>query len=397
MTANPKRKKRRSPNAPGQALGYSLQVTRLTHLLIEAAEGSYGSLEVIDDVGVVGPDGSTTAVQTKSALTGNPLGNNSVAFWKTLANWAEALVSANLPNNKLHLVLYVSRPASGSIAELLAKAKSDEEIQAAITKARAEIRLNGLASDSESKKHIDRFFACESNVIITVVRAFHIECGSGSPQTDLQQALDNFCFKEGRARQLADMACGWVKSRVDELHERKLPAILSRDEFHRDMQAFYTRFVERSILVSIAKAPSPADVESHRAKTFVRQLEIISADFEDQMAAISNYFKAALDRTNWGVSGMVQRESFDELDRNLVETWKNHHKTTSIRDGHRPPEHQGQLLLAECMKHTAPVENLQAPSHFIPGCFHVLADDLKVGWHPDYKKLLSTKNSGDKQ
>jgi hypothetical protein len=397
MSATPKKEKRRSSNAPGQALGYSLQVTRLTHLLIDAAEGSHGSLEVIDDVGVTAPDGSTTAVQTKSALTGNPLGDHSVALWKTLANWADVLAAANLPSERLNLVLYVSKPVSGAMAELLANSKGDEEIQAAITKVRAELQSNGPASDSEAKEHMDRFFAHNLNVLKTVIKAFRIELGSGSPQADLQKALDNFCFREGRARELADMACGWVKSRVDELHERKLPAILSRDEFHRNMQAFYTRYVERSILISLAKAPSPADVEAHRAKTFVRQLEIIAADFEDQMAAISNYFKAALDRTNWGVSGMVQRESFDELDKNLVETWKNHHTTTSIRDGHRPPEHQGQLLLAECMKHTAPVENLQAPSHFIPGCFHVLADDLKVGWHPDYKKLLSARSAGGKQ
>ena len=397
MSATRRTRKRRSPSAPGQALGYSLQVTRLTHLLIEAAEGSHGSLEVIDDVGVVGPDGSTTAVQTKSALTGNPLGDHSVALWKTLANWADAIATANLPADKLCLVLYVSKPASGPISQQLASATSDDEIQAAIAHVRTKLLSNGPTADSEVKEHIDRFFAHGLNVLKSVIKAFRIDCGSGSPQADLQQALDNFCFREGRARQLADMACGWVKSRVDELHERKLPAILSRDEFHRDMQAFYTKFVERSILISFAKAPTPADVETHRAKTFVRQLEIIAVDFEDQMAAISNYFKAALDRTNWGVSGMVQKESFDELDKNLVETWKNHQKTTAIRDGHRPPEHQGQLLLVECMKHTAPVENLQAPPHFIPGCFHVLADDLKVGWHPDFKKLLATNNRGGKQ
>jgi hypothetical protein len=397
MSAVKKTSKRRSPNVPGQALGYSLQVTRLTHLLIDAAEGSYGSLEVIDDVGLVGPDGSTTAVQSKSALTGNPLANYSVALWKTLANWADAVAAGNLPAHKLHLVLYVSKPASGAMGHLLANATTDAEIQAAITQVRTEIQSNGPRADSEVKEHINRFFAHELSVHQTVIRAFRIECGSGSPQADLQQALDNFCFREGRARQLADMACGWVKSRVDELHERKLPAILSRDEFHRDMQAFYTKFVERSILISFAKAPTAADVETHRAKTFVRQLELIAADFEDQMAAISNYFKAALDRTTWGVSGMVQKESFDELDKNLVETWKNHQKTIAIRDGHRPLQDQGQLLLVECMKHTAPVENLQAPSHFIPGCFHVLADDLKVGWHPDYITLLSAKNPGGKQ
>ncbi len=157
------------------------------------------------------------------------------------------------------------------------------------------------------------------------------------------------------------------------------------------------KYVERSILQSFATDPSPRDVAEHRAKDFVRQLDIINADFEDKMAAISMYFKATLDRTNWGASGVVQRDSFDELDANLVATWKNHRKMISIRDGPRSPAEQGQLLHAECMNHVAPVENLQAPSHFIPGCFHVLSDTLTIGWHPNYAAELGKETRGGRQ
>ena len=82
---------------PGQLLGFSLQVTRLTHLLIQAEAGSRGSLEVLDDVAIEDAHGVTTAVQSKSALTGNPLSDNSAVFWKTLANWADALATGSLP------------------------------------------------------------------------------------------------------------------------------------------------------------------------------------------------------------------------------------------------------------------------------------------------------------
>jgi hypothetical protein len=391
MPTPKKIKKRRSTNVPGQALGYSLQVTCLTNLLINAAEGSFGSIEVFEDVGLTGIDGTTTAVQSKSALTGNPLGDHSVALWKSLANWADAIAARNLPTDKLNLVLYISKPSTGTIAQRLADAKTNDDVQSAITFTRAQFDARQFPADSAVKPHIDRFFAHQPNVQKTVIQSFQITCGSGSPQGDIEKSLDNFFFKEGRARQLADMACGWVKSRVDELHERKLPAILSRDEFHWEMQAFYTRFVERAILVSFAPAPTEADVEFHRAMTFVRQLEIIGTDFEDTMAAISNFFKATLDRTNWGASGMVHKDSFKEFDKNLVETWRNHRKAILIRDGHRPPEQQGQLVLAECMQHTTPIENLQAPTHFIAGCFHALADNLTVGWHPEYTKVLDTQ------
>ncbi|CDG47936.1 hypothetical protein SCTVLC_1222 [Serratia symbiotica SCt-VLC] len=41
---------KRKTEVPGQALGYSLQFTRLTHLLLLAPEGSVCRMELLDDV-----------------------------------------------------------------------------------------------------------------------------------------------------------------------------------------------------------------------------------------------------------------------------------------------------------------------------------------------------------
>jgi hypothetical protein len=57
MKGHPQGRKRRSTNVPGQFLGYSLQVTRLTDLLIKAKPGSWGSLEVLDDIALVDAEG----------------------------------------------------------------------------------------------------------------------------------------------------------------------------------------------------------------------------------------------------------------------------------------------------------------------------------------------------
>lgn len=346
---------------PGQFLGFSLQVTRLTHLLVQAKAGSVGSLEVLDDVALVGAEGGTTATQSKSALTGNPVGDNSAVFWKTLANWADALAAGSLPSTQISLVLYVSKPVSAPLADLLAAASEPISVNEAITKVRAHFQAHPLPEDSEALPHLQRFLGHEASIVEAVICSFRVECASGSPQADLESALDNVFFKDGKARQLAAIAQGWVKQRVDGLIEKRLPAIVDRDEFHCAMQVLFTQLTERQILQSFAKAPSKEDVEQHKARIFVRQLQIIGADFEDQMAAISNYFKASLDRSNWGVAGIVQKGSFDLLDENLASTWKNHKTKTSIRDGHRTMAEQGQLLYAECMLHSAPVENLQAP------------------------------------
>ncbi len=65
-------KPKRKTEVPGQALGYSLQFTLLTHLLLQAPEGSLCSLEVLDDVAQENNSGDIRFIQSKSALTANP-------------------------------------------------------------------------------------------------------------------------------------------------------------------------------------------------------------------------------------------------------------------------------------------------------------------------------------
>lgn len=66
---------KRKTEVPGQALGYSLQYTRLTQLLLQASEGSFCSMEVLDDVAQQHPEKGVRLIQSKSALTANPVSN----------------------------------------------------------------------------------------------------------------------------------------------------------------------------------------------------------------------------------------------------------------------------------------------------------------------------------
>ena len=74
-------KKKKSPQAAGQYLGYSLQQTLFLKLLLQAEKGYAVSLEVFEDIGVEGPSGKRLAVQAKSVLDGNPVSDRAVGLW----------------------------------------------------------------------------------------------------------------------------------------------------------------------------------------------------------------------------------------------------------------------------------------------------------------------------
>lgn len=188
---------------------------------------------------------------------------------------------------------------------------------------------------------------------------------------------------------MAVHACGWVKQKADILLEQQLPAILFRDDFHEEMSRFTQSVIERHILQSFAPEPTESQREELSSKPFVRQLDLIELDFEDICSAISDYYRAIYDSTLWGESGEVYPTSFVELDKSLKRVWKNNRKVIFLQNIHRADTEKGQLLFFECQKHNQQIEGMEPPSHFIPGCFHLLADSKEVGWHPSYSQLLT--------
>ena len=86
MAQIPKPNKANVPaTAGGQALGYGLQYTRLTEMLLKASEGTYCSMEVLDDVVEHGPTDIQRLVQSKSALTDNPVADRATSLWKAVS------------------------------------------------------------------------------------------------------------------------------------------------------------------------------------------------------------------------------------------------------------------------------------------------------------------------
>ncbi len=117
---------RNRAHAPGQYLGWSLQETRFVQTLLEARPGTTVTLEVFEDVGSETRTGQRRAVQTKSALTQNPIADHSVDLWKTFANWTKAVLAGELSIQNTIFELYVSAPKNGRIVRRFHDARSPE-------------------------------------------------------------------------------------------------------------------------------------------------------------------------------------------------------------------------------------------------------------------------------
>jgi len=387
------RSRKRSTEVPGQALGYGLQYTRLTQLLLQAPVGGFCSMEYLDDVALQ-TDKIERLIQSKSALTANPVADRAKSLWKTLSNWTSLATESDCDLNRTVFEIYVSRPVEGQLVEAFASAKSTEEAQAAIELARD--TLWGKPPNFELKStvaneiapYVERVFSADSACLERIICNFQLTHGSGRPQADIEAVIRTHPVSPSKVAAIADYICGVVKRRVDELLEAGRPAVIARDAFY-EWYAAYLRKVDRdTVLLSRAKAPSEEETRGQLPKIFVQQLDLIGLPFEDKLEAASDFLMAAADRTAWAVSGEVDESSFDDLDATLRRSWKNKRRTCGIEHAGKLGDLQGQALYSDCMDFTIRLQTMEPPGHFIPGCFHRLADDMIVGWHPDFEQQL---------
>ena len=73
--------------------------------------------------------------------------------------------------------------------------------------------------------------------------------------------------------------------------------------------------------------------------------------------------------------------------------WKNKQLACKVAHGDKDLDAQGLALYAGCMDVTVAVQQKETPDHFIPGCLHRLADDLSIGWHPEFAVQLKPKKA----
>lgn len=381
--------------APGQALGYGLQYTRLTAMLLDAPEGAFCSLEVLDDVAELSSSGDVRVCQTKSSLTGNPVSDKSVQLWKSLSNWVKAVQSGLIEPSRTVFELFVSKPVEGKIIQALNAANTAADAKRAIALSKEvlwgdapEYVLKSKVSP-ELAQYANSVLDADEGVLISIITHLRLECASGSPVSDLQEKIKGKFVSASKVDEILKQACGWVKVEVDKLLEKQQPAVISRDEFLAEITSFARKIDRDLILTSYAPEPSEQEKHAELPRVYVQQLAVIELGFDDKLLAISDFLRACYDRTIWAQKGDVHESSFDDLDKVLKRKWGNISLRVKAENKAVSEVDQGRVVYSDCMEQKSALQGMEAPDHFIPGCYQRLADELDVGWHPRYRDLFA--------
>lgn len=365
----------------------------LAHLLL-AQPGLSVCLEVYGDTAVIDNQMPVMIEEAKSRISeDNPVSDRAPDLWRTLYNWLMLARRQTIDPKTIRFRIHTSKEYSGHVVHQFNRADDRTSASKALSYALEQFSV-GHEVPPSLEKFVTAISHADDDEMLSIIENFEYTSGNGRSLDAIITELRRTAVPDEHVDAVCTSLLGWVKRCTDKLIENGQPAIIEYDDFNRELVALVRRLDRSQILQSLAPRPKSVEVETHLAmRVYIRQLDLIDETDDTKLRAVHQYLQAAADRVQWAASALVHAKSFDDLEEALVAACNSYTKRIQIRDRDRDEVERGQLLWSECALHSCRVQGFDTPLHFIPGCFHALADKMEVGWHPRYRELLDSEES----
>ena len=133
---------------------------------------------------------------------------------------------------------------------------------------------------------------------------------------------------------------------------------------------------------------------AHEDSTFVRQLEIIKAGKRRIAAAIRDYYRAFEQRSRWLRDDLIVGLDLHKYEKRLAEEWELIFE--AMRDDlgdaatNDAKEQAARSVLAWAERATIPIRPNVTEPFVSRGSLHMLSDEARIGWHPEFRERLAS-------
>ena len=391
-------------SAAQSAAGYLYQA-RLA--LVEALRYAYVdsgieiAVEKLDDVSFEKDGSALELLQTKHHLrrSGN-LTDSSVDLWKTLRVWADAAkADPSLPGRTRFALVTTARAPSGSAASYLRPADVNGR-----DPARAEVMLVNAGEVSKNRaisKAIFAFRALTPEMRKSLVAA--IEIIDGAPligdMASLIEGRIRMIAPRGRVPLAREQLEGWWWPRICAALQAETPGTIPVLEVEQKLDDIRDSLTRDALPLDMEDVdPTQEELATLDEMRFVRQLQSIALGATRLQYAKRDFYRASAQRSQWARQNLVFDGEVVRFDRTLIEEWQPRfaEMCDSLANGCQEAalREAGHELYA-WVETDARFPLRTTISRFLNvGSYHILADDLRVGWHRDYQTLCGDQDDG---
>ncbi|MGE8181361.1 MULTISPECIES: ABC-three component system protein [Pseudomonas fluorescens group] len=391
-------------DASPAALGfyYQSQFALLT-LLSQTADDAAVAVERLDDVELKA-NGQKLLFQLKHSVQENPppVTLASVALWKTIRVWIDALPLVSLADTTFHLVSVGKVPDNSPLLALCDTQADREELLKSMVEEAARVIDDRASAKSAGDKlphgprsaGCEAFLALDASVRLSLLRRVHIQQDSVTigQIPDVVSKRLHILPKEQRLKAAERLLAWWDQQVIYTLCSKR-ERVIQRSEMEHCISSIIAQLEEEKLVAEFDLVSHPEDYEADGM--LYRQIALVGGKGSDVSRAVREQWRAKEQRSKWIVDNPQMRSKIAGYDAKLTEHWSDRH-VQMAEDCDDLDASQVQAKGLELLRWThefAPnqVEPI-APSwqghYYVRGTFQVLAIDLQVGWHADYRKLL---------
>jgi len=184
----------------------------------------------------------------------------------------------------------------------------------------------------------------------------------------------------------------WLMQCIDLLSDSDKSEIKDRDLQNKIWEIIETLKQDNlpdSFVLSSIENPLN-EFENH---IFFKQLKLIALGDRSLLKAINDFRKAYGQKNKWLQDGLILPDEIEKYEQNLYDNWE---KLFSIvADNNDGSKNSEELMLAgrnfynEFIGKNHPNIRPNYSSVYYPiGSYHMLAEEKRIGWHPNYDKLI---------
>ncbi|GHU95560.1 hypothetical protein FACS1894208_08580 [Clostridia bacterium] len=383
--------------ASAQMLGYLYQVRcALDLLLSDTNERLSICLEKFDDV-AFSTDGATPAalIQTKHHVAGRgDLSDKSTDLWRTLKVWIDYIEERGLDNIKFIIVTTATSPED-SAASLLRGSKRDAT--------RAYELLKAVSSDSQNKTNVPFYTAFGKTSaekmmkLLDNVTVIDMHDNIVDVAHNIKATL-RYSARPESIENVFERVEGWWFDKIIIALTSNEPIFITQDEVHSRIRDIADEYSSNNLPIDIV-LQEIVDIENvpEDERVFCEQLYLIAVKETRLQLAIRDYYNAFTQRSKWVKDENLYIDELSKYENSLIGEWQRlfaqMEDEITAEQGDAEKQKAGRDLYNAVSNMTHLSIRPKCTDAFVMrGSYHILANALRVGWHLEYKKMLSSKS-----
>jgi hypothetical protein len=362
------------------------------------------AIERLDDISFEVNGTPLELLQTKHHIDRvGSLSDASPDLWKTIRVWAEAAAAdPSLPSRTRLLLITTGITPDHSAASYLRPTTAYPAGEHRDPKIAQEL-LTDIASTSENKALSSAFEAFLSltpqmrSSLLSAVEVIDRQPLLSDLDSVLEEALRIFAPK-GKAAVAREMLEGWWWPRVCNALMTSPSAPISIALLEAKFDDIRDMLKRDALVADFEHAdPSEAEVAEFDGFRFVKQLQLIGLGGNRIRFAKRDYYRAFAQRSKWTREHVVLDDELERFEATLIEEWEP--RFGAMCDAHygsepdEPTLQQAGQEIYHWVETEARFPFRSLSARFLNvGSYHILANELRIGWHKNYAAISAEES-----